>query len=391
MKNGVMVTWVMAALLSCTGVAWGAGINRVGGVGPRDIAMGGAGTAVADDTAIFYRNPSLLATTDNFVQIGTDYIQAHFKYRDPLGQNHDSDTGKYFVPFAGVNYRPTQKLAVGLGVTEPDIFGSDFKQNLGFFSKIYLTEISPTVAYRVIDNLSIGAALKIGYGNIKLSQPILISGVRLGQLDTKADGWGYGWQAGVSWKPTSWLSIGASYQSKIKVSLSGKTDASTPLGSSSNDFDADFFFPARYGMGIGLEFGDLLIAAEGIRFDYSSTDKVDLRYKQGPHQTLVLDWNDNWYAGLGLEYKLFKYWRLRAGIAYQDAVVPDKTISPATPDMNGWSLSGGVGYRGKHWGADLSYLHAWGLERTVNLPNPGAGKYEADVDIISIAASYRFF
>ena len=240
------------------------------------------------------------------------------------------------------------------------------------------------------DNFSLGAALKIGYGQAKLSQPIYFSGIKLGRIDTKANGFGYGWQAGLLWKPTKELSFGASYQSIIKVGLDGRADQNTILGSSSNRIKADFSFPGRYGIGAGLELGNLLIAANALRFDYSSTDKVILRFENGTQQTLVLDWKNNMYYGVGTEYKFLENWRIRMGGAFQTAVIPSSTINPATPDMDGWNISGGLGYRGKNWGADISYQHAWGPERKVNLPNPDAEKYSANIDLISTAITYRW-
>jgi len=389
----VIVALLLAMFLLTSTSAWAGGVNRIGGVGPRDIAMGGAGTATANDVAIFYRNPSLLAQTPtpSFVQVGTDYIQADFDYTSPLGRHYDSETGKYFVPFLGTNYKPTDRLAVGLGILTPDVFGAKFKNTLSFESKISMTEIAPTIAYRPWDNFSLGASLKISYGQIQLTQPIAMDGKNIGQLNTKADGWGYGAQFGASWQPLNWLSLGISYQTKTKISLSGKTDQSTLLGTSATNLDTEFYFPGRYMLGAGLKLGDLTLAADIIRFDYSSTDKVIIRYQNGSRQTLKLDWKDNWYYGLGAEYRLTKKWALRAGAAYQTAVVPDSTINPSTPDMNGWSLSAGFGFQPtEHWGIDIAYLHAWGLGRTVSPPNSGAGEYKAGIDIFSAAVSYRF-
>lgn len=384
-----LLTLALSLSFTCVDVRAG-GANRVGGIGPKDKAMGGSGIATADDAATFYYNPALLAGEGSFFQIGTDYIRASFDYATLSGRKYDSDTGQYFVPLAGMNYQPTQKLALGLGLTTPYVLGADFGKELGFYSKISLAEIAPAIAYRLTDNLFLGAALKIGYGQIELSQPIYYSGINLGRADTKGDGFGYGWQAGSLWKPTKRLSLGVSYQSIIEVALDGRLNTNTALGSSSDRIKADFSFPGRYGIGAGLELGNWLLTGNILRFDYSATDKVVIRFKNGTQQTLVLDWKDNWYGGGGVEYKLLKNWKVRAGAAYQSAAVPESTISPAMPDMDGWDVSGGLGYRGKRWAADISYQHAWGPERKVGPLNPGAGKYSAVLDLVSAAIAYRW-
>lgn len=363
--------------------AHGAGVNPLGGIGARGRGMA-AGIAVADDASAFYYNPALLAETGNFgeVGVGLEYIRANFTYKTPDGKKYDSDTGEYFVPIIGTNHH-INDLTVGIGIVTPFTFGADFKDQLGFFSKISLTEIAPAVAYRVSDKLSIGGAVKIGRGEIELSQPTLA-----GRLDSQSDGWGYAGQLGLLWKPTKWLRLGTTYQSKIKVELDGRAKFAT--GGASSNFSTDFYFPGYYGIGGAVDIGDFLIAADVMRFDYSSTDQANIKYKKWPANTLKLNWQNNTYYGTGVEWKADKNWRLRTGLAYQGAVIPASTISPATPDMDGWCWGIGGGYRGKKLSADLTYLHAWGPERKINPPNPEAGKYKASIDIISASLTYRW-
>ena len=130
--------FLLALTLFCHVDAWAGGVNRVGGIGPRDEAMGGSGLATADDTAVFYYNPALLAYTNNFIQLGTDYIRADFDYKDPFGRKHDSETGQFIVPLAGINYRPGQKFALGIGLTTPNTLGADFKRRIGLLFKNFL-------------------------------------------------------------------------------------------------------------------------------------------------------------------------------------------------------------------------------------------------------------
>jgi len=363
------------------------GFNPINGVGARAKGMGGAGIAVADCASAYYYNPAGLSDNGNCAQVGGDYLQVSFTYKDPTGKQTDSAKSGYFVPLAGVSYKINEKMAVGLGVVTPNTFGADFKDKMGFYSKISLTQIAPAVSYRITENLTLGLSLKAGYGQIELSQPTLIAPSVVNRLDSKADGWGYSGQLGILWKAAPWLKFGAMYQSKTKVALNG-TSHLGPVGS--NDFSTDFYFPGYYGIGAGATFGNLLVALDVIRSDYSSTDKVSIDYKTWPDSAMALDWKNNTIYSLGAEYKLSN-WRLRAGILYQDAVIPDSTISPAMPDMNGWTMSTGVGYKVGNFGADLAYVHAWGQERTITAAPMGVpGKYSASIDILSMAVSYRF-
>ncbi|MFH0955960.1 MAG: outer membrane protein transport protein [Candidatus Falkowbacteria bacterium] len=384
MKRISLVLLVILLCWPCSKAMAGAE-NSINGVGARAKAMGGAGIAIADDASAFYANPALLAYSGNFAQAGGDYIVNSFTYKSPASQKIDSKTSGNFVPLAGVNYKANSRLAVGFGVNTPNVFCADFKDSMNFYSKISLTNIAPAIAYKITDNLALGLSIKAGYGKVKLTQPVQIAPGVFSRMDTDADGWGYSGQIGLSWKAATWLNIGAMYQTKTKVSLDGHSNLGM-VGRS--DMSADFYFPGYYGVGVGINLGNWLIAADVTRSDYGSTDQVNIDYKTWSKSTLALNWEDNTIYSFGVEYKLADSWRLRGGLGYQDRVIPDSTINPAMPDMNGWSVSGGFGYRNKKIGVDFAYLHAWGRERTVPLPNLGAGKYSAAIDMLSGSLSY---
>ncbi|MDP3043567.1 MAG: outer membrane protein transport protein [bacterium] len=374
-----------------SGYAIAGAVNPNGGVGARSKGLGGAGTAIANDASCFYYNPALLSSSGDFAQMGMDYIYASIKYKDPDGKEYKSDAGKYFVPLFGVNYKLNEKVNFGLGIVTPYCFGSDFKQRLDMFSKLSLTEIAPAVSYKITDRFILGASVKLGLGKIELSQPVYAGNMKIGALDSEADGHGYSFQIGALWQPNDWLNLGASYQSKTRIELEGGADLVSPLlGNLSNNFSAVFYFPARYNVGVGIKTGKFLIAADVVRFDYSATDHIDVNYEQWQDEKLALNWKSNTYYALGVEYSVNNAIKLRGGGAYQKAVIPDSTVNPATPDMDGWLVGCGIGWQGNNFGVDISYLHCWGNKREIAAPNQGAGEYKAAVDIVSVAVIYRF-
>ena len=368
------------------------GLDPIGGIGARAKGMGGAGMATAEGAAAFYYNPALLVESGSFAEAGADYIGASFTYKDPAGNSHKSDLGEYYVPISGFSYRKGDWSA-GIGLTTPYVFGADFEKSLGMLSKICLIDISPAVAYKVSKDLSIGAALTIGNSNVRFISPIFnpFTGQRLGTLETRADGWGLGYQVGLLYKPVDPLAFSLAYQSPVRVELGGRTTAflPAPLGFADN-FSSTFTFPGRLSFGARLRAEKLLVAADLSWFDYSQTKRVDLAFEHLPRATMSLDWKDNLSFNMGAEYELLKGVFARTGFGYQTGVIPDRTISPATPDMDGWNASAGLGWRGEHWGMDAAYTHAWGEERRVPRRFPGAGSYSADISIVSAAINYRF-
>lgn len=383
MRLGLLI---FVFLLVCSDV-WAGAVNPIGGVGTRAKGMGGPGTAIADDAAIFYYNPALLVASGSFAQIGTDFIYAKIKYEDPTGKVHKSDPGEYFIPLAGAAYQlPNKKIAFGVGMITPYIFGSDFKQELSMMSKLSLTGITPSVAYKINKNLSVGASLILGHGVIELSQP-----TSMGRLDSETDGWGYGYQLGALYQANEWLTLGATYQSKIRVELEGKTKAFTPMGNQRSDLTTVFYFPGRASIGAAAKIDKWLISADATWFDYSSTDVTNINYASWPDSKLRLGWKNSWKYALGAEYSATDKIKLRTGLGYQSKVVPDSTCNPITPDTNGISASVGLGIKvSEAIKIDLAYLHAWGKERKVPLSQAGAGKYSASIDILSLAVVYSW-
>ncbi len=83
--------------------------------------------------------------------------------------------------------------------------------------------INPTVAYQVNPTLSIGAGIEYMLARNEAKRMINQSALGAGDgelgLKTTGDGWGY--NAGVLFKPSEKLSFGLDYRSRIKVKFSG--------------------------------------------------------------------------------------------------------------------------------------------------------------------------
>lgn len=384
----ICLMFFAAMVMFFTSSALAAGVNPLSGFGTRGKSMG-AGTAVSNDAGCFFYNLAGLGQADDFVQAGFDVLDTSFTYKDPFGKEYESDT-VYFIPSAGVNYRVNKKATVGLGIITPYSFGSDFESDFGLLSKLSLTEMVMAGTYEFGD-FTVGLGLNAGMGKIKLIQPFYASGMNLGSLKSDADGYGYGWQAGILYQPNDWLNVGLSYQSKIKVDLSGDSRLkSAILGNASDDFSADFYFPSRLGFGLGLELGKWLIAADYICFDYSSNDSVNINYKNWPDNQMVLDWENVNFFALGAEYSIQGNWKLRGGLIYQNAAIPDLTCNPLTPDADGYGASLGFGWVGKNLKIDATYSKAWTEKRKVGSAYPAPGEYNMDINIYSFAVSWLF-
>lgn len=397
------ITTVFVAIMWST-VSLAGGLNRLGGVGPRAGAMSGAYIAVADDVSAFYYNPAgLMQIQDAYAFVGTELIFPRFTYQTPKAFGGFSETSRsgevHVMPLVAVTYPlMSDRVVIGLGVNVPYGLGASFRERLerGFTateSFLTLTNITPAVAFRLTDGLSLGLGANIGYSQFKFQAPFDQGGTTIGTTESVADGWGLGGTAGLLWKPNGWFSWGLSYSTTTRVRLEGETDFDSGLaGSFTDDFSTHFTFPARLGTGVAFHpMERWIVAFDGNWYDYSGADRMTIRYDHLPQQRQELRWEDNYSLHLGTEYRLGEHWALRGGVGYQTAAIPDSTVSPLTPDVTGWDVSAGIGYRHTHFSIDIGYIYAWG-ERTVSVSQDhvAPGHYEADAHVMALGLTLHF-
>lgn len=380
-------------LLTVTSPAMAGGVIRPGAtLGPRALGMAGAYNAVANDGSAFYHNVAgLTQIKDNFIQLNADLVLPRFEF-----DSQESEFSQFLMPLVAGATRLSDKLVLGAGLYPP--YGLGVTYSDGPFQESLLAVVNTTLSlsYQLTDTLSIGLGGDIGYGQLTYESSLHQIGdvvIKPLFMETEADGFGFGFRAGILWQPTDRFSWGASYSSPMKISLSGKTGIQLfGLELGTDKFDASVSFPARLGTGIALRpANDWLIALDVNYFDYCQTDHIDFDFKLLPTIRQKLDWQSNWSAHFGVEHQLDQHWTVRTGVAWMKHAVPKTTANPIIPDGDGWCVGLGVGYQKDDWSVDLAYLHAW-AEREVkwSLDRLAPGNYEAEVDVVSVGFTYRF-
>lgn len=153
------------------------------GVGPVNSAMGGAGTALVEDSlAALAFNPALLAgVTGNQLTFSTEFLKDSAQIDTTLsgGPTGHAESSRETVIQPGFGWmcrKPDGKLAFGFGLIGIGGFRTDWPQDSasilfgqppqGFgrvFSDYRLTKIPVALAYRVTPRLSLGASLNVYY------------------------------------------------------------------------------------------------------------------------------------------------------------------------------------------------------------------------------------
>lgn len=397
-----MLRWLVYAGVVCLVVAWAGqaaagGLNRIGGMGPRAGAMGGAYTGVADDVSLFYYNPAGMTRFDEpYAEVGTDILFARFRYEGPLGERHSVPRAWHLLPLLGYVHPLTDDVALGLGVYVPYGMGAEFEHNpqmLGYHTEslICLTNISPALAVELTDSLSLGVSLDIGYAQFKCQTPFDVAGVYLPTLtDSEGEGWGAGASVGLLWR-TERFGLGARFSSDVSPDVHGKTGIHLGPFKISDRFDTQCHFPERLQIGASFVPADpWLFTLDAAWYGYSGDmENLTLDFsKLRIHKVKRLDWDDNYSFHAGVAYNLDEHWTLRAGYTYVIAAVPDETVDTLTPDASGSNVSVGIECERDTLTVAGYVLYGWG-ERSAG-GSFNKEEYSADILTFGFKTAWRF-
>lgn len=377
---------VCVALAAVAPSAWASGfaLQNQNGSGNGNAFAGAA--AAAEDAGTIFFNPAgmaLLGEGDNVSLAGT-IIDRSIKYTDkgsstispaaaPLGTTDGGEAGGVsLVPAFYWSRALTSQLWFGLGVSPT--FGNTTEyetsfigRNAGYFAEMQQINFNPSIAYKPIDELSLGFGINIAHNMTHFKQGVTFTalGGNNNYVDIEGDAWGYGYNFGAMYSITPATRLALTYRSTIKFELEGKYDANTEVGASLVDHDikATLKTPDSASLAISQKLGSQLeLLADATWTGWSVIDSITLYDKATGAQVsqpLSYNFKDTWRYGIGLNYQLNDQWKLRTGIAYDEAPVKsdaDRTMT--LPDSDRTWLSFGARYSlSKASSVDVGYTH----------------------------------
>jgi long-chain fatty acid transport protein len=397
---------------------------------PATITQAGRGLTVEGDGTLDMPHADitpLLATSPTGVNL------------TPLGSSGDIFDKATLIPSAYAVYGLNNGLSFGLGLNSP--FGLKTQPNAlwsGMFysqeSNIKAIDATPTVAWKINNWLSVGAAAQIQYFRVRLDSAFPGSGLTgpfpflapLGpdELSLRGDSWGYGYTLGATLTPTSWTTIGVGYRSGLDQKTSGNIFRPSfvapvvvpPFGlvpvavpGTTVGFNATVPLPGAVTASIRQKITDsftLLGTVEWTNWSRLNTVPVAtpvLGLIPGIPTQLSFGWRDGWMYSAGLEYMCSRYLALRTGIGWEQSPITDATRSTRLPDADRLWVSGGATYKwNEQFSLDFAYTHIFVRDASINI-SPGSanpvfdprlgtfiGTSSAAVDIVSVGLRYHF-
>jgi long-chain fatty acid transport protein len=356
-------------------------------------ARGEAFVATADNPSAIYYNPAGIAQLDGDNFRGGIYgICLGPTFKPPAGNAnsgrtyHSSDQYAAVPQFFYSHTLENLPLSLGLGIYAPFGGSMDWGQNTGFRqvaisgSLKYIT-VAPTVAWKILPSLSVGAGAMVNYAHLKTSQGFQQTPSSFKDFfNFDGEGWSVGYNAGVLWKPIEQLSLGVNFRSSANVNLEGHTHYQNPLLTPSTYSPANMSmnFPCTIVPGISyrptekwnLEF-------DANYTDWSSFGNFDLYEKNPPPPTaqnkdihVRFDWQGSWIYEFGVTRYFDNGWHASAGYAFNENSVPNKYYTPWAADLDRHFFSVGAGFNGKIFDFDVAFQFGYGPSHTVNNSNP---------------------
>ncbi len=367
-------------------------------------------TAGAENNSYSYFNVAgLTKQKGTQVNLGGTYIIPRAEAHDIYGENGRNQDVNNIVhaaiaPNGTISHQLNDKTTIGLSLNVP--FGMITKydggwagSDHGITSKVITATTTPMVAYKVTDNLSIGAGLPIQYVKARLTNTASHQAV-----NTKLEGdtVDVGYQLGAMYEFNEDTRIGVGYRSEINHKLKGDISASAPLPNLNQDISARLDTPAMFSVGAYHRLNDKWeLMAEYQRVYWNSFDSLDIYGRDVPGliSSTPENWRDTNFYAIGASYQMDHQWKLRLGLAYDESAVKAADRTPRIPDSDRYWYSIGLSYAySENLTFDAAFTYIQAKEASVNIPNdyPSANsrgvtaEYDNSVKLVGLSLNYKF-
>lgn len=374
--------------------------------------MASAGAAFVQDAAILFYNPggaSFLQKSE--LIIGATPTFGRGKFLDANTNATAETTSPTSFPFAvyGVfGLKKVEKLKFGLAVYTP--FGSTIEWEAGWTGRFALTRlelrsifVQPTVSYKLTDKIGFGAGFIYSTGKVNLQKDIPVLGAdgNYGHAELNGAASGFGFNAGLYFKPTEKLSLGLSYRSQVTMKVdNGEATFTVPSALAGNfpsgKFSSQLPLPQVLTLGSAYKINEKLDLALDVNFvGWKAYDTLAFDYEKNTPSLVdtksARNYRNTFALRLGGQYKITDHLITRLGVSYGITPVKDGYVTPETPDANRISYTVGLGYQlGEHFMIDASFLFT-ALDRTdTNLETNLSGQFRTNVCAPGISFSYKF-
>jgi long-chain fatty acid transport protein len=334
--------FMFTAMLCLTSV----GTAQAGGLyfpvtGTPSVGVAGAGVgARANDASTAFFNPAGMTRLDDHqLLLAAAPSKGNVKFEadanTPAGGGDGGQQGG-FLPVVSSYYVHKLSDRIRLGLALVSISGASLDPSSNWAGRNQVTKISlmtltalPTVAFRVTDQISVGAGAAMTYARLdwKLDAPVAAEPrIKLDEMDDFA----VAPIVGLFYEPTSRLRFGIVYQGKTDLKLDGDLDIRTPMGATAS---ADLDLPLAQAVRLHAvwKVDDLVSLFFTARWeDWSVLDTTAVSIN-GNNAVVELGFKDTWGGGIGMEFYPAERWTFQTGFSYDSSALNDSDRTTALP------------------------------------------------------------
>lgn len=367
--------------------------------GTEDTALAGAGQAArAQDASTIMTNPAgMTRLPDHMFTGGIQAMNGNIDYQ--LDNNAQKSPGDVMKTFPNASAYYSQKLSdniyAGIGLYGNYGLGIDYGNWAGDRlikkSTMAAMTLSPSLAIKLNDRLSLGASANINYGFLSLTRSV--DGDDHNQQDHD---WAMSYRLGLAMDLTERTQAGITWTSKTDYTfnIDGKARLPTqPARELTLPIAAQVRAPQQIMFSLVHDFtpqwsvmGDLgwqdwsQFGAPQVQVNGQSIDKTS-RMK------------DTWHTAVGVQYRPTEQWRLNAGVAFDSSPYRDQhDVAMTLPTGDEWRFGTGAQYQltpASNVGVAVEYLHMQSSQ--VQSPAVFAGSYDKPhLWFASVNYSYQF-
>ena len=363
-------------------------------------AFAGATAGAENNSYAYFNAAGLTRHKGKQFNIGGTYIapEASAHNIKTTGSGETSDVHNIvhsaIAPNMSYSQQIDDKFTFGLGINVP--FGMVTKYDDswagaadGVTSKVTAVTTTPMIAYKATDKLSLGVGLPIQYFKAKLtSNP---------GFDVKIEGdtVDVGYQLSALYELSDKTRFGVNYRSEINHKLKGEVESNnSPYAAVHNqDITARIDTPAMLSVGAYHEINDKwAVMAEYQRVFWNSFDSIDIYGAENPafSSHTPENWEDTDFYAIGASYQIDDQWKLRLGLAYDEAAVKVDYRTPRVPDSRRIWYSTGLEYKyNDNLTFDMGFTYIQAKEARVEFKG-GSADYENSVKIWGLSVNYKF-
>ena len=254
-----------------------------------------------------------------------------------------------------------------------------------------IIELNPSASYQVMDNLSVGAGLRLIYSEGIVKNDATGIGMPL-IVDMEADTIEFGYNLALAYKPTNDINMAVTYRSEIELGEEG----TATINGHTMDAGVTVPLPAALNLAVSKTWNEKFTLELNYERTYWSAYET-LEFTGTPLPITAKDWEDTNTFRLGATMVLDKI-TMMMGFAIDETPVPEEKVSFELPDSDAKIFSMGFRYQQTEnisWGAAFLYDSKESRSLTAGVADNqvlanGGGFSEGGAFLTTVGMAYEF-